>query len=148
MKALLVGLAVFVLLLAGCESNPPPAEIVFPTQRQPADDRALMEDGLAGTLSVEDGCLRLISLEGGILYTPVWPPDYAIQPSEPAAIIEPSGEELARVGDDIYLSGGEVQSLSGRDDLLDPAQADEVAEVCPGPYWIVGDQLQRDPTAP
>lgn len=89
-----------------------------------------MEAQLFGTLIVDGPCLLVDSAEGDVQYQPIWPPGYEINMAgSPIEILDEQGSVAARVGDSVYLSGGEVPQSEGD-------------SVCPQRHWIVGDTVE------
>jgi hypothetical protein len=96
-----------------------------------------MEALLFGELVMVDGCLRIIEPDSGTSYLVVWPPGYSSMiEGEDILVIDNLGEVVLQVGDMVRISGGEtpITSSGEIEDLPSP-------DVCPGRYWIVGDEI-------
>ena len=62
----------------------------------------------------------------------IWPPNFTLSiESNELKVVNAAGQVVARVGDDLRISGGAVAEYTG---LPSPDQ-------CPGPYRIVGDEI-------
>ena len=136
-----------------------------PASKEPASDQptrivgfpqyegapTLPEGSKFGELIVVDGCLRLrrYSDPNHPDQTPVplllvWPENFRLSTKgDSAQIIDGAGLIAARVGDDVRFSGHGVCSEGwcgitdiGEIDLLQP-----LPEGCPGPYWVVGEEV-------
>jgi hypothetical protein len=85
-----------------------------------------------------DRCPRIMSEDGLGNYLPLWPPDYAVKMEEgEIAIVDGSGQVVARVGEEVTLGGGPIPHS------WDSAEYRRLHGDLPGdcspPYWIVGD---------
>lgn len=113
--ALLVG----ALTLLGCQAdrvrNDSPL-ITAKAGAPPSD-----EVGLGATLTIEDGCVYLVSVDHGRPFTAVWPTGARLD-AEQQMISLPDGRELV-AGDTLILSGW----LAGLDDALGTS-IDEVSD--------------------
>jgi len=86
-----------------------------------------------GRLVVVDDCLR-VNTDHGTSYLLVWPSGFAMSMNGDAVEVADAitGEEAAwRVGDMVWLGGGEVSNL-------DEQTRQSVPRQCPGPYWAAG----------
>jgi len=97
-------------------------------------DVAFMEALLVGKLVVEDGCLSVRSENDS--YLVIWQADYFLTYSHNTVeILDETGTAVARVGDLIYLGGGE-QGAVDENELRQP-----IPETCDGPYWRMGESV-------
>jgi hypothetical protein len=107
-------------------------DVFFP-EYQPTGD--VMTAEFRGKLVLDDeSCLRVEwSRHGSVV--PIWPSDYKLDTgSGEVRVLAGSGRVVARVGEEVYMSGGEIgRSLEGRREL---------EERCPGTYWIVGAEVR------
>ena len=126
-----------------------PARIVgFPQYEGPP---VLPERSRFGELIVVDGCLRVRGYPDPTYpdRTPVslllvWPANFTLSAKgNSIQIIDGAGLIAARVGDEVRFSGHPICSDGwclttdiGEIDLLQP-----LPEGCPGPYWIVGEEV-------
>jgi hypothetical protein len=95
-------------------------------------DVAFMEALLVGKLVVENGCLRVRSENDS--YLVIWQADYFLTDNHNTIeILDETGTVVARVGDLIYLGGGEQRAVDDNE-LRQP-----IAETCDGPYWRMGE---------
>lgn len=70
----------------------------------------------------------------------VWPPGFRAQVSDDGVrVVDPAGHVLAKTGDTVRLSGRKVSDDPGHAPQLD--WDGEPAVDCPGPYWLVGDEV-------
>jgi len=119
-------------------ASPPNPIIFFPQQEAVAGERASMEALLIGKLVVVEGCLRVNSRYSDTTYLLVWPPDFTLSTENDAIqILNGAGQVVARVGDEVRISGGETRSV----EFLDERVRQKLPVDCPGPYWIVGDKV-------
>ncbi|MFN2125716.1 MAG: hypothetical protein ACK2UP_19655 [Candidatus Promineifilaceae bacterium] len=97
-------------------------------------DVVFMEALIVGKLVVEDGCLRVRSENDSHLV--IWQADYFLTGNHNTLeILDETGAAVARIGDMIYLGGGEQNAVDDND-LRKP-----VPETCDGPYWRMGELL-------
>ena len=126
----------------------PPRIVGFP---QYEGAPTLPEGSKFGELIVVDGCLRLRRYpdpnhpdQTPVPLLLVWPENFRLSTKgDSIQIIDGAGLIAARVGDDVRFSGHGVCSEGwcgltdiGEIDLLQP-----LPEGCPGPYWIVGEEV-------
>ena len=133
------------LFIAACssESNPTlPIEygdLLFPRQKAADGERIVMQALLIGPLVTRNDCLRIDSRHGETSYLPIWPPDYGLKiEGNIVNVVDGTGRTLVRVGQAVYMGGGEIHSLEGIA-AIDAQTKQAVAERCGGPYWIVGE---------
>jgi len=108
--------------------------VLFPKQL-PREGEYLMAE-LRGRLTLDDaGCLRVRYRGGSVI--PVWPLGLKVDATgDGVRILDQKGRIAARVGEGVYMGGGEVQAL---DDLTSVGDrtAQELRDRCPGTYWLV-----------
>ena len=93
---------------------------------------------LTGKLNVVDGCLYVDDSNSDTSYLLVWPPDFTLSIDADAVLLfNGAGAVVARVGEEVRFSGGEVKSVR----YLDEHVRQSLPSDCPGPYWIVGDVI-------
>ena len=139
---LAVFLSALVLLIAGaCDANPPcdrlPSSIVFfPEQKS---QEGGMEALLWGELVLTNGLLRIQTDQfvGNVSYLPLWPPGYSVCEEDGTIQLFKGGDVIAKLGEEIYMGGGELSIQSANDLLVDPLPL--YAE---GPYWLVGKEVR------
>ena len=148
------------LALVACGSGLTP-QIHFP-QHQHVGLTNWGTDYIFGELEVVDGCLRLpyadpsyseYAREGVLI---VWPAGFRLnRDAVPVQVINGNGLIVARVGDSVRISGAwskkprpdwrPVESVgtgTERDEVPDTETlARELPVECPGPYWVVGDEV-------
>lgn len=121
--------------------NPPfaitPVPDVFMAQLQQRDV-AFMEALLIGDLMVQDGCLRINSENESHLV--IWQADYFLTDNDGVLeILDETGAVVARVGEMVYMGGGEQRAVNDAE-LRQP-----VPEACSsGPYWRMGQFLPEE----
>lgn len=131
------------LTLSACVSsreNVPSStdSIVFPRQEELEGERAVMEAEIYGTLVLNDDCIRIKSSESDTSYLLIWPPSFKlVSENNVITILNRDGEGVVKVGDRVRLSGGEVKSQS----MLDVYVQEQMQTKCPGPYWVIGDEI-------
>ncbi|HEY0604692.1 MAG TPA: hypothetical protein VGD58_17370 [Herpetosiphonaceae bacterium] len=112
-----------------------PNALFFPQQAAVEGDRAVMEALTVGMLLVDNSCLRLMQ-PGQPSYLIVWPPDVTLDLTQDFIQVRTkTGRLVAQVGSMVQMSGGVVDSVANQA-LSQPLPAE-----CPGPYWIVGDEI-------
>jgi hypothetical protein len=142
-KASVFGLLVCSLLACNLpfatDSGSPHAEFAFPRQRATEGEREVMEAQLFGSLIADGMCLRVDS--GTERYLIIWPPNYSLAVRDGAIIIlDASGNLAVEVGQQVYISGGEVPLTQHS---LDEANVEGLADSgCAGPYWFAGDIVE------
>lgn len=144
-------LAVWLILIVvasiaiSCSSESAPNQyeysgIFFPRQK-PVD--VVMEAILVGKLVNVDGCLRINDSNSETSYLVVWPFGYSLRVL--AGVIEVrdgTGKTKVRVGEEVFVSGGEAKSVQGIA-ALDEQLIRELSTRYPGPYWLVGSEVRR-----
>ncbi len=125
------------MTITACSDNsvttPSPAAF-FPQQRDAKPDS--MDALLVGELVLADGCLRVNDSDGNSLLL-IWPRDFSLRTdNDVIQIVDGSGQLVAQVGDRLQVAGGEVPRLT-------EAKVQPLPDNCPGPYWIVGNQITR-----
>jgi len=122
--------------ITSASTSPPEPPFFFPRQQPVAGIREVMMALLQGKLTAADGCLYVDDSNSDTSYLLVWPPDFTLSMEADAVLLfNGAGEVVARVGEEVRLSGGEVKSVRYLDELV----RQSLPADCPGPYWIVGD---------
>lgn len=86
-----------------------------------------------GRLEIINQCLRLNSSSSDTSYLLVWPSLFTLDQD---FILDQFGRQVARIGQEICISGGEIPN---------PAQWNQrqiIPSECEGPYWAVGLQVR------
>ncbi|MCB9418957.1 MAG: hypothetical protein H6667_04095 [Ardenticatenaceae bacterium] len=123
--------------------NPPfaitPVPGVFMPQLKQRD-AAFMEALLIGELVVDNGCLRVHDIYTDEQTLVIWQADYYLTDHDGILeILDETGTVVARVGEMVYLGGGEQRTLDDAE-LRQP-----VPENCSsGPYWRMGTFLPEE----
>ena len=123
--------------------------IFFPQGQEETGDgvRVVMQALLFGELVVVDGCLRLKESHGDASHLLIWPPDFTLSIENNAIqILNGAGQVVARVGDELRISGGEVPAAVAPafPGLPSSGQCPPRFSIVggePGGYWIVGDEV-------
>ena len=136
-----------------------PAQIVGFPQYEGAP--MLPEGSKFGELIVVDGCLRLRRYpdpnypdpdQNPVSLLLIWPENFTLTTkSDSVQIIDGAGLIAARVGDDVRFSGHGVcsEGWCGITDIGEIDLRQPLPEGCPGPYWIVGEEVSAvDPDEP
>ena len=145
LKVVMIGIGIIVsILVTGCvEKKPQNSDSVntsssapfFPVQKDP-NPASYMTALLVGELVIEDGCLRV---DDDLL---VWPHGFSLKiEGEVIQVIDGTGQPIARVGDKVEVSGGEVGTSELPDGYLSELSAQLPSDRCPGPYWIIGEEI-------
>ena len=94
-------------------------------------DRVNMLAGGNGELVLHEGCLRTGSADGDLI---IWPPGFSLTTEDDGVqILNEAGQIVARVGEKVRMSGGQVSSPRHTGDYV----LRHLSPNCPGPYWIV-----------
>ena len=138
----LIGLTIAIAVIGvvtgftlGRGSDTPGPTIFFPQGQEETEDgvRFVMQALLFGELVFEEGSLRVNDADGVPSHLLIWPPDFTLSTeNDGIQILNGGGEVVARVGDQLRISGGAVAG---------PAYSELVPDEYPGPYWIVGDEV-------
>lgn len=135
-KPLLLLLFISLLLFAGCTGPSSESDPLFPTHDLEPEDP---QTALVGQLVLSGECLRILSRDDGHDYLPLWPRGYSAERSEEkVSVRDSSGRTVGRTGAGIYAGGREHREVSH---LLDPAVRERVHARCPGPYWVVSEDV-------
>lgn len=119
-------------ILYSSYSLPDEDMLYFPVQPAGND---MMEAQLFGMLIDVDGCLMVEDMYSDTLYLPIWPWEYSLEIEEEIiTIVDENGEARVRVGDEVYLSGGEIPGT-------EESPLGEV--VCGGLHWLVGETVEK-----
>ncbi|MCY4558754.1 MAG: hypothetical protein OXF79_20730 [Chloroflexi bacterium] len=104
------------------------------------------DDYVFGEIIRSGQCLRItyydqtspeVSREGLLV---VWPPGFgAVVLDDAAQVLDPDDQVRASVGDTVRLSGRKMRQDTGEAPEWD-WDGEHVAD-CPGPYWLVGDEV-------
>jgi len=94
---------------------------------------------LFGELVEVKGCLRVNQGGRGASYLLAWPPDFAVSTEEDTVqIVDDNGKRVVlHIGEIVRIGGGEVRSTK----YLDERVRQKLPANCPGPYWVVGDEI-------
>lgn len=112
--------------------------IAFPRQEPVEGPRETMAAELVGDLVLNDGCLRIESLYGDESYLPIWPPEFTVGlEGEVPVVLDGQGDIAGRVGDEIYMGGGEAS-----ENALPACVREQMPEDCGGKVWVVGDGVR------
>jgi hypothetical protein len=103
-------------------------------------DTAFMEALLIGELVVEEGCLRVRDIYTGEHTLVIWQADYFLTDNDGILeILDETGAVVARVGEMIYMGGGEQRTLDDTE-LRQPVPGN----CSDGPYWRMGTFLPEE----
>ena len=99
-----------------------------------------MEALLIGRLEVENGCLLAYQEGSEQPITIVWQTDYFLHNNEGSIeMLDREGKVVTRVGEMIYLGGGEVGSIDS-----DHLQAPIPEHCSSSPLWLMGEFLPEE----
>lgn len=132
-------------VLAGCR-NEPSSSLYFPKYDLVNGEWVRLSGDIEGELIKTGNCLRLITSPSNTNYLVIWPPGYELdEEGSDIFIRDNSGQVVARIGEEVYMGGGEVYDREDEIATFDgvPGVSEQlVAEIensgCPGPYWISG----------
>jgi hypothetical protein len=95
---------------------------------------------LIGRLEVENGCLLAYQEGSDQPITIVWQTDYFLHNNEGSIeMLDREGKVVARVGEMIYLGGGEVGNINS-----DQLQAPIPERCSSSPLWLMGEFLPEE----
>ena len=133
--------------MVGCMSAPPVGgaqdgqtqNTVNFLQQKPSDTPDMMAP-LEGRLALSKACLYIQSESLNASYAAIWPFNFgvAVQNGD-VQILNAGGEVVARVGDQIRLSGGEVRQFSPEE--FDASFSGDPTP-CTAPYWLVNTDVK------
>jgi hypothetical protein len=119
-------------------ATPGVPNVAFPRQAPVEGIRELMEAELIGDLVLDDGCLRINSSYGDGSILPVWPPEFSLEAANDVLqVLDGTGRVVARVGEEVYMGGGE-----GSSGAVAECVRQQLPATCTGPYWIVGEGVR------
>ena len=119
-------------MFSGCHSDESGTPY-FPVVKNEPQGSFLAD--LKGTLMLEDGYLRVSSSYSDTTELIIWPYGYSLNvEGDDIRIIDGDGQVVARVGDNIYVVGGEVPLIVVWKDIRGLLPSD-----CTGPYWLASD---------
>jgi len=139
-------IAMAMMIAAACSSKSAPNQyeydgIFFPRQQA---NVAVMDAILTGKLVKVENCLRINDANGETSYLIVWPSDYSLKIANGVIMVQDgAGQTRVRVGEKVFVSGGETKSVEGIA-ALDEQLKRELSTRCPGPYWLVGSEVRRE----
>lgn len=99
--------------------------------------------GIRGQLVLDDeGCLRIKTRESKPGHVAIWPSDFGMEiDGDEVKVLDGGGDLIARVGERVELGGGESPAINRQNTVPRPLpnvrNGEEVAERCPGQYWLV-----------
>lgn len=113
----------------------------FPRMIEPTEEQ--MEALLIGELKFENNCFRIRSQDSRESHTPIWPAgyDYRLTTDSVFVILNASGNEVARTGTGVRLSGGEIRDPKGLEGRIEGG-VEKLVLSCPVPYWLVGNEVE------
>jgi hypothetical protein len=116
----------------------PDDTIYFPQLK--ARSPSFMEALLIGRLEVENGCLLAYQAESNQPITIIWQTDYFLHNNDGSIeMLDREGKVVARVGEMIYLGGGQVGSINP-----DQLQAPIPDHCAPSSIWLMGEFLPEE----
>src|SRR5258706_492724 len=72
-------------------------------------------------------------------FLPIWPQGFSARLNDGIIeVVDENDQLIAQVDDNLRIGGGEMPGQSIRGYTLQP-----LPDNCPGPYWIVGDEITR-----
>ena len=90
-------------------------------------------------LVLYEGCLRMGSADVHLI---IWPPGFSLASEDDGVqMLNETGLIVARVGEKVRMSGGQVRSFRHTGDYV----LRHLPPSCPGPYWIVGSVFTGPP---
>ncbi len=122
----------------GICATPAVPNVAFPRQAPVEGIREVMEAELIGELVLDNGCLRVNSIYGDSSILLVWPPEFTLgAENDVLQILDGTGQVVVRVGEEVYMGGGEGSSRA-----MAECVRQQLPAACTGPYWIVGDGIR------
>lgn len=136
------------------------AVLLFASCFEPIQDEELLQEGISfpkqlpdagtgpeskllGTLELAGNCLQVREESSGRTYTPIWLAgfDFQLMPDSSYAILNASGNEVARSGIGIQLSGWTIDDEQDLQGLVEGGTP-KLLLSCPIPYWQVGSEVK------
>jgi len=112
----------------------------FPVQKAGMD---IMTGEFEGKLVLDNGCLRVKHFDYSYSYLLIWPHGFSLRTEgEEIQVIDSNGQIVARVGDEIYVGGGETPGEKAREHIEESIVEQPLPDDCLGPYWIVGGTVE------
>lgn len=139
----LQGMLYLLMLAVGCAAPDGTmsgrTSVYFLSERE--NDAPDMAALFEGTLTLEDGCLRLQNgTDEG--YAAIWPFGFSFQvEGDEVTVLGREGESVARVGERILVGGGEMPGVTAEE--IAPYVEQPVR--CTGTYWSVASVEERAP---
>ncbi|HLO17158.1 MAG TPA: hypothetical protein VK206_20160 [Anaerolineales bacterium] len=134
-----IWITVLLIVVTGCSKNlgaSPPPTLFFPQQKETPN--AIMDALLIGKLVLVNNCLR-VNDENDNSFLPIWPRGFSARLNDGIIeVVDDQDQLIAQVGDNLRIGGGEMPGQHIKEDTLQPLPDD-----CPGPYWLVGDEITR-----
>lgn len=114
--------------------------VTFPTQHPLPDPQSYPASELTGQLLLDRGCIRIAKAQSSHMI--VWPSGFGYRlVNGQLIIVDTTGAERARVGQNISLSGGEIAA--------DPTAWQQTAALqqfpppkCSGPFWLAAPDIR------
>lgn len=129
-------------LSCGGEGGPMEEVLLFPTQEIGEAPRAVMSALLTGRLLQDGNYLRIEAHEDHTRYLVIWPPGYGFRIVRgQAEVVDEQGKTRLRVGEEVFVSGGETDTVSGIA-AISPEWQKTLSKLILGPYWIVGAEIR------
>jgi hypothetical protein len=126
LPALLI-LIVLTALSVSCNTDSDESVDYFPQLKTQSE--VYMTAALTGELVLEDGYLHV----GEDLI--IWQPDYFLNSNDGTIeILDREGKVVGRVGEEIYMGGGEIKSIEFINSLI----KEPLPQGIDGPFWLQG----------
>lgn len=112
----------------------------FPTKRLTPTLLGGAVGETTGELVFSDGCLRIVAEEIQADHLIIWPANFYVRGNDDQITIwQFPRKKFAKVGDEIYLGGGEVknfESISQVDSISESTKEQLELSGCSEPFWI------------
>ncbi len=122
---------------------PAPTPVIFFPQQAPRPQQDAPTSYITGKLVEVGGCLRLVDDHSGANFLLLWSPNVTLSlENGTMQILDSANQVVAQVGDEVFISGGEIPASSSS--WLSERLREPLPDACPGPYWFVGSEIRTN----
>lgn len=130
--------------IIGTTSMSPPTDLglFFPKQKPGGSLEAFMEALTRGEIVTEKRCVILRHPDGSKDLL-VWPSGFELSANrDELNILDEEDEFVARIGDEVEMSGGQVTALEAGEAYEELRRELRIPETCPESLWMVGAEVR------
>ena len=124
----------------GAHCDTPASSVFFVTNPK---GHSHMEALIFGKLVVTDGVLRLVTPDSSTSYLPIWPKGFKLCLTKDGQIklLNNSGRVVARVGDEVEMSGGGAEDSDYMREWMSKNQNNQRLLPQPVTFWFAGSSV-------